>query len=206
MSLHPHPAGVSGPAAAVTVTLVRQGAALHLAYEASGALDAIVWPPQGPSARADGLWKTTCFEAFLRRPGEDAYVELNFSPSTRWAAYRFDRPRDGMRDLDVAAPTFGVSRSALAQARAHPNDTASTSLDRDGASPARGPSDGFELAVQIDLTSALDAHAPWRLALAAVIEDVRGDKTYWALAHPAAQPDFHHPDSFVLDLSPEAQI
>ena len=39
-----------------------------------------------------------------------------------------------------------------------------------------------------------------RLALSAVIEAVDGSKTYWALAHPSDKPDFHHPDSFVLDL------
>ncbi|NJC42205.1 hypothetical protein GGQ87_002500 [Brevundimonas alba] len=39
-----------------------------------------------------------------------------------------------------------------------------------------------------------------RLALSAVIEDVDGAISYWALAHPSAKPDFHHPDSFVLDL------
>ena len=39
-----------------------------------------------------------------------------------------------------------------------------------------------------------------RLGLSAVIETVDGAMSYWALAHPSAKPDFHHPDSFVLDL------
>ncbi|WP_428149389.1 DOMON-like domain-containing protein [Brevundimonas sp.] len=39
-----------------------------------------------------------------------------------------------------------------------------------------------------------------RLGLSAVIETVDGAKTYWALAHPSDKPDFHHPDSFTLDL------
>lgn len=39
-----------------------------------------------------------------------------------------------------------------------------------------------------------------RLALSAVIETIDGSKSYWALAHPSDKPDFHHPDSFVLDL------
>ena len=38
------------------------------------------------------------------------------------------------------------------------------------------------------------------LALAAVIEERSGRKSYWALAHPPGAPDFHHPDCFVLDL------
>lgn len=39
-----------------------------------------------------------------------------------------------------------------------------------------------------------------KLALSAVIETIDGSKTWWALAHPSDKPDFHHPDSFVLDL------
>ena len=39
-----------------------------------------------------------------------------------------------------------------------------------------------------------------RLGLSAVIETVDSDRSYWALAHPSDKPDFHHPDSFVLDL------
>jgi len=39
-----------------------------------------------------------------------------------------------------------------------------------------------------------------KLALSAVIETIDGAKTYWALAHPSDKPDFHHPDSFILDL------
>ena len=40
-----------------------------------------------------------------------------------------------------------------------------------------------------------------RLALSAVIEATDGSKSYWALAHPSDKPDFHHPDSFVLELA-----
>lgn len=39
-----------------------------------------------------------------------------------------------------------------------------------------------------------------RLGLSAVIEAVDGTFSYWALAHPSDKPDFHHPDSFVLEL------
>ena len=41
---------------------------------------------------------------------------------------------------------------------------------------------------------------PLRLALSAVIEETSGRKSYWALAHPPGKADFHHPDSFVLEL------
>lgn len=39
-----------------------------------------------------------------------------------------------------------------------------------------------------------------KLALSAVIEDVDGTKSYWALAHPPGAPDFHHPTCFAATL------
>lgn len=40
----------------------------------------------------------------------------------------------------------------------------------------------------------------WRVGLTAIIEEADGTKSYWALSHPAGEPDFHHPDCFVLEL------
>ena len=42
--------------------------------------------------------------------------------------------------------------------------------------------------------------APAQLALSAVVEDTDGTVSYWALTHPSARPDFHHPDAFALHL------
>jgi len=63
-----------------------------------------VIPEPGEPQRMDDLWKTTCFEAFLRAAGEEAYREWNFSPSGNWAAYDFSSCREGKTDPDVAAP------------------------------------------------------------------------------------------------------
>jgi len=43
--------------------------------------------------------------------------------------------------------------------------------------------------------------APGRLALAAVLEARDGTLSYWALRHPAARPDFHHPEGFELEFT-----
>jgi hypothetical protein len=61
--------------------------------------------PSEPS-RADGLWKTTCFEAFLRGAGKRKYREWNFSPSGQWAAYDFSGTRKGMTNAEVASPPY----------------------------------------------------------------------------------------------------
>lgn len=45
-------------------------------------------------SRVDGLWQSTCFEAFIGRFGEPGYWELNFSPSQHaWNCYRFENYR-----------------------------------------------------------------------------------------------------------------
>jgi hypothetical protein len=38
------------------------------------------------------------------------------------------------------------------------------------------------------------------LGLSAVIEDLDGVLSYWALRHPPGKPDFHHPDTFALEI------
>jgi hypothetical protein len=65
-----------------------------------------VIPEQHEPARADGLWKTTCFEAFLRPAGDEAYREWNFAPSGEWAAYDFSGYREGSANAEIAAPPY----------------------------------------------------------------------------------------------------
>jgi hypothetical protein len=40
-----------------------------------------------------------------------------------------------------------------------------------------------------------------RVAASAVVEEANSGLSYWALAHPAAKPDFHHADAFVLSVA-----
>lgn len=86
------PVGLRGRVAPITT----------LQYSVSG--DDIRWPEPGPGGRTDGLWRTTCFELFVRPAGHRRYFEFNFSPSTAWAAYGFDDYRAGMRDIAMPPP------------------------------------------------------------------------------------------------------
>ena len=59
----------------------------------------------------EGLWRHTCFEAFIKAPGRTSYHEFNFAPSGQWAAYRFDAYREGMMPADLgASPEIAVRR------------------------------------------------------------------------------------------------
>lgn len=56
--------------------------------------------------RADELWRTTCFEAFLRPEGQESYREWNFAPSGNWAAYDFTNYRENMVAAEVDSPPY----------------------------------------------------------------------------------------------------
>lgn len=66
-------------------------------------------PDTAAPERADGLWKTTCFELFAKPDGSSGYFEFNFSPSSRWAAYAFDDYRSGMRDYPADDPEIAIT-------------------------------------------------------------------------------------------------
>lgn len=150
---------------AITVTVSRRGQEMSLVYRIEGRTEIVVWPAKSGDGRADDLWRHTCFEAFVETP--DGYAEFNLSPSGRWASYRFDSYRAGMRPADDRAWIDGCDV------------------------------DQKEAVLSGRIVLPVGAR---RLALSAVIENLDGRKTYWALAHPSDKPDFHHPDSFVLEL------
>ncbi|MEO5972801.1 MAG: DOMON-like domain-containing protein [Sphingomicrobium sp.] len=69
-------------------------------------VDRFVIPRLSEPWRADELWRTTCFEAFLRPAGADSYREWNFAPTGNWAAYDFAACRDGMTRAEIGSPPY----------------------------------------------------------------------------------------------------
>ena len=65
-----------------------------------------VIPPVTEPWRADGLWRTTCFEAFFRADEQESYREWNFAPKGNWAAYDFSGYREDMQPADVGSPPY----------------------------------------------------------------------------------------------------
>ena len=104
LKLHPDCRCEAASAIAVDMAEARDGS-LDLHYIVTGTIGQILLPAAAAPGRADELWRHTCFEAFvLARAG---YYEFNFSPSSQWAAYRFDSYRAGMR------PARGAPRIAV---------------------------------------------------------------------------------------------
>src|SRR5215475_13815860 len=158
--LRPHPESRSSAAEHVEVAVTRsQPEKLVLSYMVTGKISDISIPPVTRATRTDELWQHTCFEAFVRSVSGNEYYEFNFSPSTQWAAYRFTDYRSGMCvAAEVDTPPIDVQ--------------------------SHFKSFTLRTALGLDHLSALPHDASWRLALSAVIEEMNGDKSYWALVHP----------------------
>lgn len=168
---------------------------LMLTYFAQGPMRTLRTPPWrggGKGERRDELWRTTCFEAFLRVEGEPDYYEFNFAPSKDWNAYRFNGYREGMRPARVAVSNIWWEHGYPFVPGHYPTCAENEEYGR---------THGFQTA-QVDLGQAMDLplDRPWHLGLSAVIEERNGNKSYWALKHPPGAPDFHHADCFALEL------
>jgi hypothetical protein len=169
-----------GPVRALVASAARDGAmGLRFRYVLDADLGAVRIPAVRSPRAVDELWKHTCFEAFIASESRgDEYRELNFSPSTEWAAYAFESYRKGMAPVALpAAPRIDVTRSG-------------TQLVMD----ARITSEGLLP------HSWLAPDAKLRIALSAVIEDESGRISYWALKHAPDKPDFHHAAGFILEV------
>ena len=80
---------------------------------------ALLVPAPAPPVRTDGLWRHTCFEAFIAPAGSSEYWEYNFSPSGAWAAYHFTAYRTGMTPLDAGRRAGHRRRSGRGAVHAH---------------------------------------------------------------------------------------
>lgn len=171
-----HPSSPSSAVRGLTAS-ARVGGAGKLAvrFVLDADMSQVALPALRRQERADDLWRHTCFEVFVALPDSDAYVELNFSPSTQWAMYGFVAYRRGMTPLEVKRPP----RVAV---RPMPRGLVLEAVTHLAELPVPQPG------------------SPLRAGAAAVVEEKDGRLTYWALTHPSALPDFHHRLGFVLQV------
>lgn len=146
---------------------------LALEYSLEGDIGALSIPAPGTPHRADGLWRGTCFEVFVKARADAAeYHEFNFSPSMAWASYRFNAYRQDMAIAEDLAPAKIAVRQDANRF-------------------------GLDVFLKLDMLT-----METRLAVSAVIQEKSGRFSYWAYKHPPGKPDFHHPDSFAFQLIP----
>ncbi|HEX6375605.1 MAG TPA: DOMON-like domain-containing protein [Allosphingosinicella sp.] len=166
-----HPAEPSLAVDGIDFSFERRSATgLQLRYEVKGRIGEIILPERAAPLRTNALWERTCFELFLRPAELTGYRELNFSPSSQWAAYDFSAHRTGMVQAALPAPP-------VIEATAGPDRLT------------------VDVSISLDLPD-----EPYLMAAAAVIEEAWGGKSLWALSHAGGAPDFHHPSCFTLEL------
>ena len=167
-----HPLSEMGFVDAIAVHVDRaEGGRLQIKYTLHGLTDEIDFPEVAQPKRTDGLWKDTCFDLICGRADDGSYVEFNFAPSGRWAAYAFTGYREGMTELACPPPQIICTVGAGI----------------------------FEMTVTMDLPESLRA-LDVMAGFSVVIADKHGRTAYWALAHPPGKADFHHKDCFALQL------
>jgi hypothetical protein len=173
-SLKPFPSAGLLPYLKITGNIGRISKTLAISYALLGPLREVVIPaPADIPARKNALWEETCFEFFLCVKNSDQYWEFNLSPAGHWNVYRFKSYRQGMQE-EQALTSLPVS--------------------------ARRQPDAFLLSLKLDLDKIILTDRILKVAISAVIKNVNGKITYWALTHPGPQADFHREDSFIIEL------
>lgn len=149
---------------------------LTLHYSLAGNINEVLLSPTSPiPSRKDDLWKETCFELFLAIKDQPGYWEFNISPSGDWNVYRMDAYRRiGFRE------ETGISQLPF---------------------EFQNRSNECSLNISVDLAALIEPGHELEMAITAVIKTRDGRETYWALAHPAHDADFHLRESFILALA-----
>jgi hypothetical protein len=175
-----HPATPCGAVDGLRATVhIDQEKRLSVTYILEGMIEQLRIPMREQTAKAEPLWRHTCFELFIGAQNDTEYYEFNFSPCGAWAAYAFHDYRSGGRiDTATTEPKISV--------RQNPGMLELQAI----ASLEHLPGLQFDVSL-------------W-LGISAVVEERSGALSYWALKHPVEKPDFHHPDSFAVHVTPPA--
>lgn len=166
-----HPATPDACVRAIGVSVLREAdGGLSLVYRLDGDPAALRIPDAATALPPERLWAHTCFELFVAEEGARPYREFNFSPNGQWMRFDFTDYRQRVPSPAGPAPQISL----------------------------RAPSRCLELSVR--LPAGLLPAGDLLVGLTAVVEHADGSHRYWALRHPAGQPDFHHRDGFALAL------
>ena len=162
------------PAIDITGRIARQGNLLSIHYSVQGDFENILLPAPSTSTRKHDLWKATCFEFFLAIKDQPGYWEFNLSPSSDWNVYAMDAYRQINMREEAAFHQF-------------PFEFKKTDEE-------------LSLNISADLRPILQPEQILQIGITAIIQTKDGTETYWALAHPGTQADFHVREGFVIEL------
>lgn len=171
-NLHPFPGQDSG-GINIQGGIKRTDQTIMLSFLLQGNLSDLILPATAKRKRCDNLWQSTCLEMFWAEEGGKNYWELNLAPNGAWNVYAFTDYRTGMCQEDrIAEPLVKINRTA----------------------------ESFSLTAKLEISSLHADNAPLRVGVSGVLKHRDSRLSYWALAHPAEKPDFHAPQTFLLQV------
>lgn len=172
--LQPFTPGEAPQGLKVSGSVERGSGTLFITYIVAGDPGRVVLPAPAPAAcRRHELWRRTCFEIFLGRPGQTAYWETNFSPTGDWNVYRFADYRQGMAEEECLGEIW---------------------------CRVKGDPQRREFSCRLDIHELFADSEVLTAGIACVVLDTGGRTSYWALGHCGSKPDFHDRRSFLLPL------
>ena len=146
---------------------------LNIKYVLSNLATIIIPQTNKISLRRYNLWEHTCFEFFLRIKDTTKYWEFNLAPSGNWNVFRFLNYRLNIAEEKAfEALPFDVSQDAKF----------------------------ITVEVNVDLNKIVTANQDLEVAISTVVENQDRELSYWALTHPKSEADFHHQDSFIINV------
>jgi len=169
--LIPYPAE-NIPSIEITGTVTLQDNILSIHYSLHGEKNNILLPEPSISSRKHDLWRTTCFEFFIAPKDQSQYWEFNMSPSGNWNVYAMDAYRQvNMREEAAFTQLPFEFRKMNAE---------------------------IFLDISVDLNPILQPESILGIGITTIIQTADSNESYWALAHPGQQADFHLRDSFIM--------
>lgn len=165
----------ASPSLKIEASLATHGPILKLSYKILSGLDEVLFSrSEEEHRRVIGLWESTCFECFIKKPNTTNYYEFNFSTEGHWDCFYFKRPGDQLKECElVQRPQINISH----------NETE------------------LSITVEIDtsqLTPDFWNESNMEFGLTSVIEDKQNNISYWAIKHLDTKPNFHNFESFEI--------
>ena len=147
-----------------------------VSYFVTGDVKDVFFPaPRANPTRKDDLWQTTCFEFFLSIKGSPQYWEFNLSPSGEWNAYAMDAYRqvNMKEETRIQQVRFNTKKDV----------------------------EYFLLESELDLSPMIAEESLLEVGITSVIQTNKKKESFWALAHPHTEADFHLRNSFILEFA-----
>ena len=164
----------TAPAVNISGEIERHNNQLKIEYKLTGNLSQLIIAEHARTPhRQYNLWEHTCFEFFLGIKDSTNYWEFNLSPAGHWNIFYFANYRQNIaEEMAFDALPFQV----------------------------RQESDLLQLNLEFNLDRIISPQQNLEIGITTVVEDQEQTLSYWALSHPAKEADFHHRDTFMINL------